>query len=230
MLISLQHLQVEAGILFDLLQTPAPKFPHLTDCWITSLRNFCTEFDIAIRCQHNWVPTPARIHDTCLMDQALLLNLTRQEWTSTSSERTYRWPPSAISSLRTGILSSGLAGTAIAFLTIAVQLSLRVSFNPPHISEAFGAVSCGVSLSWAPKLPISFYRLPSEHGQVHPLWRGAQWCGCKLSTEEILMSTAETATWLFITLNNWSTLWVARLRLARFTIPSLTGTLPPFLG
>jgi hypothetical protein len=53
MLILLRHLQVEAGILFDLLQTPAPKLPHLTDCWITSLQNFCTEFDIAIRCQHN---------------------------------------------------------------------------------------------------------------------------------------------------------------------------------
>ena len=33
MLISLRHLQVEAGVSFDLLTTPKPELPYLTDCW-----------------------------------------------------------------------------------------------------------------------------------------------------------------------------------------------------
>ena len=34
MLISLQHLQVEAGVLFDLLTTPQIELPYLTEDWL----------------------------------------------------------------------------------------------------------------------------------------------------------------------------------------------------
>jgi hypothetical protein len=79
MLISLRHLQVEAGVSFDLLRFPSTEIPYLTNCWMVTLRRFCAEFGISIKFQSDRIPVLARSHDSCLMDSALLLGFTRQE-------------------------------------------------------------------------------------------------------------------------------------------------------
>jgi hypothetical protein len=89
MLISLRHLQVEAGISFDLLQQPRTKLSYLTNCWMVSLRQFCADFDISIRCKQNQLPNIARTHDSCLMDNALQLPFTKQELLDVNLVRLY---------------------------------------------------------------------------------------------------------------------------------------------
>jgi hypothetical protein len=79
MLISLRHLQVEAGVSFDLLQQPRTTLSYLTNCWVVSLWQFCADFDISIRCKQNRLPNIARTHDTCLMDNSLQLPFTKQQ-------------------------------------------------------------------------------------------------------------------------------------------------------
>ncbi len=79
MLISLRHLQVEAGVSFDLLCSPSTEIPYLTNCWMVTLRRFCAEYGISIKCRSNCIPVLARSHDSCLMDSALRLGFTRQE-------------------------------------------------------------------------------------------------------------------------------------------------------
>ena len=79
MLISLRHLQVEAGVSFDLLLSPKPVLSYLTNCWILSLRRFCAQFDISLRARRNRIPTISRERDFMLMDKALTLGFTRQE-------------------------------------------------------------------------------------------------------------------------------------------------------
>lgn len=78
-LISLRHLQLEAGVSFDLFHQPTRTLPYLTDCWLLHVRQFCSKFDISLRIQSNRIPQSAREHDSFLMDHALTLQLSRQE-------------------------------------------------------------------------------------------------------------------------------------------------------
>ena len=71
MLISLRHLQIEAGVSYDLLETPTPLLPHLTACWLVTLRDFCALNSISISLKDNRVPSVARNGDLLLMDEAL---------------------------------------------------------------------------------------------------------------------------------------------------------------
>ena len=48
MIIYLRHLQVEAGVLFDLLLHPTRDVCYLTNSWLLSLRSFCAHFDISL--------------------------------------------------------------------------------------------------------------------------------------------------------------------------------------
>jgi hypothetical protein len=79
MLISLRHLQTEAGVSFDLLATPQVELPYLTDCWILSLRRFCADSNISLRVRRNRIPSVSREGDSMLMDKAITLGLTKQE-------------------------------------------------------------------------------------------------------------------------------------------------------
>ena len=79
MLISLRHLQVEAGVSFDLLDCPMTSLPYLTDCWILRLRVFCAQSDISLQILRNKIPSISRIGDSMLMEKALTLGLTKQE-------------------------------------------------------------------------------------------------------------------------------------------------------
>ena len=79
MLISLRHLQIEAGVSFDLLDTPSVKVTYLTDCWLVSLQIFCGEFNVSLRVKDNRIPQVSRLADQMLMDAALEMKLTRQE-------------------------------------------------------------------------------------------------------------------------------------------------------
>ena len=79
MLISLRHLQVEAGVSFDLLDKPTVKVPYLTNCWLVSLRNFCGEYNVSPRVKDNRIPQVSRLADQMLMDAAMEMKLTRQE-------------------------------------------------------------------------------------------------------------------------------------------------------
>ena len=79
-LISLRHLQAEAGVSFDLLCQPKTELPYLTDCWLLSLRGrYCAEYNISLRTLNNRVPSIARTHDRMLMEVAITLGLTKQE-------------------------------------------------------------------------------------------------------------------------------------------------------
>jgi hypothetical protein len=70
MAISLQSLQVEAGILFDILAVPSKELTYVTDCWFLGLRKFCAKHRIRIHVKANRVPSSARIHDKFIMNIA----------------------------------------------------------------------------------------------------------------------------------------------------------------
>jgi hypothetical protein len=89
MLISLRHLQVEAGVSFDLLDQPSVKIPYLTDCWLVSLRNFCGDYNVSLRVKDNRIPQVSRLDDQMLMDGALNMKLTRQEMVDLNLIRIY---------------------------------------------------------------------------------------------------------------------------------------------
>ena len=78
-LISLRHLQAEAGVSFDLFRTPTTPVCYLTDCWLVGIRNFCSLHGISINIRQNRVPQLARVSDSCLMDHALPMHLTKQQ-------------------------------------------------------------------------------------------------------------------------------------------------------
>ena len=88
-IISLRHLQVEAGVSFDILCQPKTPLTYLTDCWVLSLRRFCAAHDISMRALKNKVPTISRIGDRLLMDVASTLGLTRQEMIDLNLARTF---------------------------------------------------------------------------------------------------------------------------------------------
>lgn len=79
MLISLRHLQVEAGVSFDILQQPETPLVYLTECWLLSLRRFCAQHNIHLAITANRLPRIARVHDSLLMDMAIQLGLKKQE-------------------------------------------------------------------------------------------------------------------------------------------------------
>ena len=88
-LISLRHLQVEAGVSFDLLGQPHTPLTYLTDCWVLSLRQFCAAHNISIRAARNKVPAISRAGDQLLMDIAITLGMTRQELTDLNLARIF---------------------------------------------------------------------------------------------------------------------------------------------
>ena len=89
MVTSLRHLQVEAGVSFDVLQHPQLPLPYLTECWLVSLRRFCAESDISLRVNRNRVLGPVRHGDSLLMDQAATLGLTKQQLVDLNLVRIY---------------------------------------------------------------------------------------------------------------------------------------------
>ena len=89
MLISLRHLQLEAGVSFDLLCQPRTPLVYLTDSWVTSLRGFCAEYNVSLRVLRNRMPTPAREGDQFLMEVALTLGLSKRELQDLNLIRTY---------------------------------------------------------------------------------------------------------------------------------------------
>jgi hypothetical protein len=55
-IISLCHLQVEAGVLFDILCQPKTPLTNLTDCWVLSLFRFCAAHGISLRAMKTKFP------------------------------------------------------------------------------------------------------------------------------------------------------------------------------
>ena len=88
-LISLRHLQVEAGVSFDILQFPARPLPYLTDCWLLHMRGFCAKHGVSLKVRSNRLPTKARANDSFLMEHAMTLGLKRQELHDLNLARTY---------------------------------------------------------------------------------------------------------------------------------------------
>lgn len=91
MLIILRHLQVEAGVSFDLLSQPSIPLVYLTDYWILYLRRFCaTRGIVTLRVSRNSrVPSPVRVGDQILMDVALTLGFSRRELIDLNFARIY---------------------------------------------------------------------------------------------------------------------------------------------
>jgi hypothetical protein len=118
MLISLCHLQVEAGVSFNLLQQPCTKLSYLTNCWMVSLQQFCANFDISIRCKQNRLTRLARVHDSCLMETALQLPFTKQELIDVNLVRIYL----QITTLSDIVSADG-------------QVILKLSSNGHHIAD-----------------------------------------------------------------------------------------------
>ena len=80
---------MEAGVSFDLLERPSTVLPFLTECWLLCLRRFCAEFDISLRVLRNRLPLLARVGDSCLMEQAMILGFKRQELVDVNLVRTF---------------------------------------------------------------------------------------------------------------------------------------------
>jgi hypothetical protein len=89
LLISLRHLQLEAGVSFDLFQLPTRPVPYLTDCWLLHLRRFCSTFNISLRILSNRIPCSSRANDSFLMEHALNMGFSRQELVDLNLARTY---------------------------------------------------------------------------------------------------------------------------------------------
>jgi hypothetical protein len=80
MAISLQSLQVEAGIfLSDILAVPSKEVTHVTDFWFLGLCKFCAKHRIRIHVKANRIPSSARQHDQFIMDITALMQFKRQE-------------------------------------------------------------------------------------------------------------------------------------------------------
>ena len=89
MLISLRHLQVEAGVSFHLLQHPTIPLPYLTPCWMTTIRSFCAEQNVSFRIRANRTIAISREGDQLLMEIAATLNFSKQEIIDLNYARTY---------------------------------------------------------------------------------------------------------------------------------------------
>jgi hypothetical protein len=81
MAISLRSLQVEAGILSDILASPGKELlTYVTDCWFLELRKFCEKHSIRIHVKANRVLSSARQHDQFIMDIVISMPFKRQEF------------------------------------------------------------------------------------------------------------------------------------------------------
>ena len=89
MLISLRHLQVEAGVSFDLLQHPATPLPYLTPCWMTSIRSVYADYKVSFNIKANRAVDISREGDQLLMEVAATLSFSRQELVDLNYARTY---------------------------------------------------------------------------------------------------------------------------------------------
>ena len=67
--ISLQTAQLEAGSVTLLLTNPSVPLPYLTECWITSLRQFMGNNQISLEFNSNWNFSMPRAGDCMLMDK-----------------------------------------------------------------------------------------------------------------------------------------------------------------
>ena len=57
MAISLRSLQIQAGILSDILASPSKELTYVTDCWFLGLHKFCAKHRIRIHVKANRVPS-----------------------------------------------------------------------------------------------------------------------------------------------------------------------------
>jgi hypothetical protein len=89
MAISLRSLQVEAGILSDILAVPSKELTYVTDCWFLGLHKFCAKHHIRIHVKANRVPSSARLHDKFIMDIATSMPFKRQELVDINLVRIY---------------------------------------------------------------------------------------------------------------------------------------------
>jgi hypothetical protein len=89
MTISCRHLQLEAGVHFDILAHPHQTLNYLTPCWFTSLRSFCAQHDISIQVKANKVPQLSRIHDRFIMDVAIAQSMSKQDLLDINLVRIY---------------------------------------------------------------------------------------------------------------------------------------------
>ena len=88
-LISLRHLQAEAGVSFDVLRQPNTTLSYLMECWLVSIRRYCAAHGISLKTLRNRVPQISRSHDRMLMDVAITIGLTKQELVDLNLARTY---------------------------------------------------------------------------------------------------------------------------------------------
>ena len=89
MVISLRHLQIEAGVSFDLLVQPTTSVSYLTNCWLVSLRKFCAEHTVSLTVAANRILAPSRIADCLLMDVALTMPFTKHQLIDLNLVRIY---------------------------------------------------------------------------------------------------------------------------------------------
>jgi hypothetical protein len=89
MAISLQSLQVEAGISSDILAVPSKELMYVTDCWFLGLRKFCVTHHIRIHVKANRVPSSARQHHQFIMDIATSMQFKQQELVDINLVRIY---------------------------------------------------------------------------------------------------------------------------------------------
>ncbi len=67
-LLSLHHLQMEAATADKILENPIPPLSYITDCWISSIRNFLRQHQIQIQISEAWNFNCSRRGDEFLMD------------------------------------------------------------------------------------------------------------------------------------------------------------------
>jgi hypothetical protein len=67
-MIALQSLQMEAGILVHLLTDPTPLLVYTEPCWILATRDFMATNQLPLQFTNSWNFRIARDHDAFLMD------------------------------------------------------------------------------------------------------------------------------------------------------------------
>ena len=68
MFIALQQLQIEAGLSTLLLKDPTPELNYITQCWLSSLRDFLRGHQMHIKLHENWNVSLAREGNRFIMD------------------------------------------------------------------------------------------------------------------------------------------------------------------
>jgi hypothetical protein len=170
-LISLRHLQAEAGVSFDLFRTPTTPVCYLTDCWLVGIRNFCSLHGISINIRQNRVPQLARVSDSCLMDHALPMHLTKQQLIDLNLARIHLkvTPPLVILPRHVGLNFTHSFGKVNPFRT-----GTHVSNLPGNLLSPADKGACGEScfVPFSPRMPLLppyASTNPLAHGQRNPI-------------------------------------------------------------